>query len=232
MLATATLSVESNNMSGSRSSSQRSLEMQSPRGSESSTCATAQTHMILSLYHFAKGNDDLSLSNYGSAVRCVGRLRFTTERYCMDQSSTNGQSRTEFAVTGAQLAECKKRTFWSTLLMDRNCGATTCENKPEDIFIRLPCTDDMYERGVPSDAPYLSNGIFDPSESIITAASPIARMAWLIIVAVLWSNVVDSTFRAWHRAPVLLRRRLQCILRRNKSATTRLALTLATTLVV
>ena len=104
-------------------------------------------------------------------------------------------------MTGAQLAECKRRTFWSALFMDRSCGATTCEIKPEDIFIRLPCTDDMYERGVPSDAPYLSNGIIDPSESIITAASPIAPMAWLIIVAVLWGNVVGSTFRAWHRAP-------------------------------
>ena len=161
----------------------------------------AQTHMILSLYHFAKGANGVANAHYESAIHSVRMQRLNTERACLDDSSTMGQPRTEFALTREQTAECKRRTFWSALFMDRCCGANTSELKPEDVFLRLPCTDDMYERGVPSDAPYLSNGIIDPSESIITATSPIAPMAWLMVVAIIWGNVLDSTFRAWHRAP-------------------------------
>ena len=162
---------------------------------------TAQTHVILSLYHFAKGSYDTASTHHGSAVQSVRHQRFNTERGCLDDSASMANSRIEFAFTREQLAECKRRSFWSALFMDRTRGAVTCDIKPEDVFVRLPCTDDMYERSVPSDAPYFSNGIIDPSESIITAASPIGPMAWLMIIAILWGNVVDFVSRAWYRAP-------------------------------
>ena len=161
----------------------------------------AQTHLILSLYHFAKGANDTASTHYGSAVQSVRYQRLNTEKACMDDRASLANVRIEFAFTLEQLAECKRRTFWSALFMDRSRGATTCDIKPEDVFVRLPCTDDMYEQSVPSDAPYFSNGIIDPSKSIITAASPIGPMAWLVIIAVLWGNVLDFVSRAWYRAP-------------------------------
>lgn len=162
--------------------------------------AMAQTHMILSQYHFSKGAMGAALHHKGSAVQSVRHQRLNTDGACTNDPSP-GPSRNEFGFTKEQLAECRRRTFWSALFMDRCCGASTCDIKPEDVFVRLPCTDDMYERGLPSEAPYFSNGIIDPAESIITASSPIGPMAWLMIVSILWGNVIDFIFRAWYRSP-------------------------------
>ena len=198
MLATATIFAEEGHSGvGKQFASIAGNAVSSQYGKHN--MAIAQTHMILSLYHFAKGTNDMAFTHYGSAVHSVRHQRLNMESSVMDDSSTLGQSRREFAMTKNQMAECKRRTFWSALFMDRCCGANTSEIKPEDVFLRLPCTDDMYERGIASDAPHLPNSIIDPAESIITAASPISPMAWLVIVAVLWGNVVDFTFRAYFR---------------------------------
>ena len=161
--------------------------------------ASTHTHILLSLYHFAKGLHDMATTHFGVALHSVQHQNFNTEQGCRDDSSSMLNPRIEFALSRKQLAECKRRTFWSMVFMDRTRGSTTCAIKPEDMFVRLPCTDDMYERSITSDAPYYSNGIIDPSESIITASSPIAPMAWLTIVAVLWGNVLDFTFRGLYR---------------------------------
>lgn len=158
-----------------------------------------QTHIILCLYHFAKGNDGPAIGHYGSAIQCTKLQRLNEESTCQDNAASLKQSRTEFAMTTAQLTECKRRTFWSAFFMNRCCGASTCDLKPEDVFLRLPCTNDMYERSIQSDAPYFSNGIVDPVKSIITPTSPLSPMAWLMMVADVWGNVVDFTFRAHYR---------------------------------
>ena len=162
--------------------------------------AMAQTEMLLGLYHFARGSTNVALDLLGSAIRTVICMRLHTEKGCLDSKVSESQSRVEFVLSWEQLAECKRRTFWSVFLMDRYCGTNMCMIKPEDTFVRLPCTDDMYDRSIASDAPYFANGIIDPSLSILTPASPLCAMAWLVLVAAIWGDVVDFLARAPHRA--------------------------------
>lgn len=160
-----------------------------------------QTKLLLGLYHFARGSHGLAWEYNGSAIRSCSsrdlRLNREDERFDLKQSN---QVRAPFALTAAQLAECRRRTFWSCFLVDRFEDGTLCALAPQDIFLRLPCTDEMYERSALSDAPFYYNGIIDPSKTILTPTSPVCPMGWLACVAARWGDVLNFTNRAIYRA--------------------------------
>lgn len=161
-----------------------------------------QTRLLLGLYHFAKGANSAAWDYVGSGINAATYLRFHTEAGCKDDNEAVQKPRNEFALSKEQLVECKRRTLWSGLVMDRYCGAAHSLINPQDIFIRLPCTDEAYERGLVSNAPYYNNGIIDPSKAIITPSSDISPMGWLMLVAVAWGDVVNFISRAVNRSPV------------------------------
>lgn len=160
-----------------------------------------QAKLLLGLYYFARGLHGLAWEHNGSAIRSCSspglHLNKEDERFEFKQDKN---VRTPFALTHAQLAECRRRTFWSCFLVDRFEEGTLCALVPQDIFVRLPCTDDMYERSVSSDAPYYYNGIIDPSKTILTPTSPVCPMGWLAFVAARWGDVLNFTNRAIYRA--------------------------------
>lgn len=167
-----------------------------PQQSGTIHMCTAQARTLLALYSFARGEHTAAWHHSGAAIRAVQYLRYNTEQACLEDSTGN-RPRREFNLSAVQHAECKRRTFWSAFLMDRFSQSPTTLLKPQDVFLRLPCTEDMYERSLPSDeTPYLNNGIIDPLQALLTAASPLAPMAWLVLVASIWGDVVDLVFRA------------------------------------
>ena len=161
--------------------------------------SSAQSKMLLALYHFAKGSDGLAWDHVGSAIRTINWMELNTEQGCKDDEVSRSQPRFEFAFSPEQLAECKRRTFWACFLQDRYCGPTTCLIKPQDVFVRLPCTDTMFECSTPSDAPYFTNDIIDAKTTSITSTSRLAPVAWLVLAAAIWGDVTDYTFRASNR---------------------------------
>lgn len=161
--------------------------------------SVAHTKMMLALYHFAKGSIGIPWDHVGSAMRTITFLQLHTEEGCYDDASSAAQPRTEFQLSTEQLAECKRRTFWSCFLMDRLAGPTVCQIKPQDIFLRLPCSEERYEQGAPPEAPYYPNENIDPTLTLLTPSSPLSTMAWLALVAGIWGNVIDFTFCAPHR---------------------------------
>lgn len=165
--------------------------------------AAAQSKMLLATYHFAKGSEGRAWDLIGSAIRTVTYMELNTEEGCLDDSVSRQQAAFEFGFSPEQLAECKRRTFWSCFLQDRYCGATMCVIKPQDIFVRLPCKDEMYENSVASDAPYFMNDVNHLDTTSIYPTSPLAPMAWLVLVAAIWGDVTDFTFRASHRPNAL-----------------------------
>ncbi|KAK4501369.1 hypothetical protein PRZ48_007177 [Zasmidium cellare] len=161
-----------------------------------------QTRLILGLYQFAKGAYSSAWDYVGSGINAATYLRFHTEAGCKDDNEPVQKERNEFALSKEQLIECKRRTLWSGFLMDRYCGAAHSLINPQDIFIQLPCTDETYERGLVSKAPFYNNGIIDPSQAIITPSSDISPMGWLTLVAAKWGDVVNYISRAVHRSPM------------------------------
>lgn len=160
----------------------------------------AQARTLLSCYCFARGEHSAAWEHSGASIRAVQHLSYQTEQGCLDNSAVKQQSRCEFNFSVMQHAECKRRIFWSAFFMDRFFQGTVTTLKPQDIFVRLPCTEEMFENNLPSDAPYLNNGIVDPIKALLTAGSSLSPMAWHVLVASIWGDVIDFVFRAPHQA--------------------------------
>lgn len=161
--------------------------------------AVVQGRLLLGLYHYAKGANETAWELIAAGVSAALYLRYNTEDGC-SRHDTNGRS--DFGLSTEQLIECKRRTLWSAFMMDRYCGSRCTLINPKDIFLRLPCLDDSFERGVQSEAPHYDNGIIDPALANVTPASPISPMGWLCLMAALWGEVVDFVYRAPHRSSV------------------------------
>lgn len=161
-----------------------------------------QSRLLLGLYNFARGKEGAAWDYCGSAIRAISGLNFNLERDCHDDSAAQIHPRREFDFTSDQLTECKRRTFWAAFLMDRFngfCGGTLCILHPDDVFIKLPCDDETYDRGVPSQAPKYNNGINNPTECRLTAESPVAPVAWLCLISAIWGDVMTFIYRAQNR---------------------------------
>jgi hypothetical protein len=161
--------------------------------------SVAHTKMMLALYHFAKGSIGIPWDHIGSAIRTITHMRLHTEEGCYDDRTSSEQPRVEFLLSLEQLAECKRRTFWSCFLMDRLAGGTVCQIKPQDVFLRLPCSEESYDQSIKSDAPYYPNTNVEPTLTLLTPASPLSPMAWLALVGGIWGDVIDFNFGAPHR---------------------------------
>lgn len=180
-----------------------------------------QSRLILGLYSFARGREGSAWDHCGSGLRAISGLRLNCEEGCVDDADKGPNSRREFGFDREQLIECKRRTFWAGFLMDVSvthnptnadriheltlqryngfCGGMLCTIQPQDIFLRLPGTDEMFEAGEPSSAPYFSNDIVDPAWAIITPASPLSPMAWLVLMSSMWGDVLCFIYRNMHR---------------------------------
>lgn len=163
--------------------------------------AIVHTRLILALYTFAKGHYGAAWDHSGLALRASTStyLRLNTNGGCEDSAESQSHANVEYWLNLPQLAECKRRTFWSCFLMDRFCRGTHCVIGPPDVFLQLPCTEEVYERGGTSDAPYYNNGIIDPAKTILTPSSPVSPMAWLVLVTAIWGDVLNFNYRAVFR---------------------------------
>lgn len=76
------------------------------------------------------------------------------------------------------------------------CGGLLCAIQLEDIEIRLPCDEQIYEEGLASDAPIFD--WFQPGmglQSQDPKSTPPSPAAYTMIIASLWTNVTKLIFR-------------------------------------
>jgi len=159
--------------------------------------------LSLALYNFARGNEGAAWDYCGLAMRALSALRFNHEEGCLI-SPKNENPILEYGLNRDQVAECRRRTFWAGFLMDRYngfCGGMLCVINPADIYLRLPCAEDMYESGMASVAPFYNNGTVDRTLSTLNASSPVSPMAWLVVVASIWGDAMNFIYRAANHNP-------------------------------
>ncbi|KAK5012860.1 hypothetical protein LTR39_003942, partial [Cryomyces antarcticus] len=162
----------------------------------------AQSRLMLALYNFARGKDGLAWDHCGSALRALSALKLNSEDGVMDiPDSLNGEL-LGFGLDRIKMIECRRRTFWSGVLMDRYngfCAGTLCVVHIEDIFLRLPCSREAYEEGRKAVTPYFDNPELDPELTRHNPASPLSPMAYLALISAIWGDVLAVTHRAVHR---------------------------------
>lgn len=157
-----------------------------------------QVRLLLGLYNFAKGNEGAAWDYCGLAIRAISALRYNHEEGCeIDRNRRNPAI--PFGHTREQNTECRRRTFWAGFMMDRYngfCGGMLCLINPADIYLRLPCADDAYESSMPSQAPFFDNGTIERTSTILSPSSPVAPMAWLVIVGNVWGETMSFIYRS------------------------------------
>ena len=70
----------------------------------------------------------------------------------------------------------------------------------EDIFLRLPCDEDSYEKQLKTDMPYFDNGIIDKQLTHIHDRSSIGIMAYLVQFSSIWGDMLASIYRLKHQS--------------------------------
>ncbi|KAF2716550.1 hypothetical protein K431DRAFT_278761 [Polychaeton citri CBS 116435] len=164
----------------------------------------AQSRFLLALYHFIRGNEGAAWDYCGAAIRVANAIRLNSEDGCLHGLKRDDKLHYEFHMSPEQVAESRRRTFWSLFLMDRLigfCCGTQSTINPKDVFLRLPVSDEVYQGGLPSDAPLFNNGITDMSRTVLTATSHVAPVGWLVLGAAIYGDVLTFLSRSVNRAP-------------------------------
>lgn len=170
-----------------------------------------QTRLLLAVFYAAEGQETSAWDLTGAALRAAtsNDLRINVETEDMEEARCQqdlrehdravAHAKKHFSFTRQQYHECKRRTFWACFLRDRFSASTLCAINLQDIHLRLPNTDDMYEHSLRSEAPYYNNGIVEPLEARIAPTSPVCPTGWLVQVAAIWGDVLNFTNRSVHR---------------------------------
>ncbi|KAF4555147.1 Fungal specific transcription factor domain-containing protein 75 [Elsinoe fawcettii] len=140
--------------------------------------ALAQARLLMCVYHYAKGHDGLASEFGAGAIHTLKVVGMNTETGC---TATDSETAI-FGMSREQLTECKRRTFWSALLLDRQTGvyAHLSISIPNDmVHLRLPCSDRDFESGANSRAPFFESSITPPfggSSPGLETSSPSAHI--------------------------------------------------------
>ncbi|ERF75884.1 hypothetical protein EPUS_01250 [Endocarpon pusillum Z07020] len=160
------------------------------------TLQLVQTRWILSLLKFSLGDFSEASDYCGAAARGVCELKFNTEYGVVERLNTHG---CEYGLDRRTMAECQRRTFWSVYLLERCNGL--CSGLPpmlqnEDCFIRVPCSEELYENQDIPVTPLF--GTIDQNVSWPKPAS-LGTMSYLIVISSIWGQVLQYLYREKHR---------------------------------
>ncbi|KAI4732150.1 hypothetical protein E4T49_00150 [Aureobasidium sp. EXF-10728] len=156
-----------------------------------------QARLLVAGYNHLVGRDSTGWDLSGSALRVISAMRLNSEEGCGED--LDEFTRRYFSFSREQLKECRRRTFWTAFLVDRYhgfCGGLLCAIQLEDIQLRLPCNDQIYEEGLASDAPLFD--CYQPGmglQSLDPKLSTPSPAAYTMIIASLWTNVTNLIFR-------------------------------------
>lgn len=177
------------------------------------TMALIQARLLVAGYYHLVGKDSMGWDLSGSAIRVISAMRLNSEEGCGDD--LDEYARRYYSFTREQLKECRRRTFWTAFLVDVStwgrpilaqtdqrqryhgfCGGLLCSIQVEDVQLRFPCADQLYEEGLPSDAPFFD--CYSPGiglQSLEGTSITPTTAAHTISIAALWTDVIDLIFR-------------------------------------
>ncbi|KAG9524544.1 hypothetical protein KCV07_g1648, partial [Aureobasidium melanogenum] len=159
--------------------------------------ALVQARLLVAGYNHLIGKDSTGWDLSGSALRVISAMRLNSEEGCGED--LDEFTRRYYSFSREQLKECRRRTFWTAFLVDRYhgfCGGLLCAIQLEDIRLRLPCNERIYEEGLASDAPVFD--CFQPGmglQSLDPKLSTPSPAAHTMIIASLWTDVTKLIFR-------------------------------------
>jgi hypothetical protein len=163
-----------------------------------------QTRLILALYDFSQGSTSKAWDFTGAAIRAACGMKLNVEEGIVD---IKDNQILDYGLDKATLIECRRRTFWSTYIMDRFngfCSGHLAMFHNEDCLLRLPCNEQMYEQGnIPLTA-FFDNRKIDPQQFVYSDSNASGMMAYLVQIASIWGDVLARAYRSRHQPDAAL----------------------------
>ncbi|KZF20154.1 hypothetical protein L228DRAFT_213466 [Xylona heveae TC161] len=158
-----------------------------------------QSRLLMALYCFAEGQKAEAWEYAGSSLRTASALGLHSEYVPLGEMKVDDSL--GYAHTSAAIKEVRRRTFWAVYLADRILSFDTCSPailNDEDVFLRLPCRDDLFEDGVESSAPFFDNKIINSELCRSVNERNINPMGFLVQIASIYMEVARDVYRTVH----------------------------------
>lgn len=150
-----------------------------------------QSRIALALFYLSASRPSDANDMTSAAISAATCLQLNLE---LDQSQDGNLAVFPYNLTRVGYAECRRRTFWSCLILERLNGLFPTRVgiiNMEDIFIRLPADirsfEDQVEVATPAFEPHFS---FTQHQQ-----SGVGIMAHLVQIVALWGDVMASIYR-------------------------------------
>ena len=163
------------------------------------TLQLVHARLMVGLYYFAVGETGKAWDLCGMALRSASALKLNLEEGVTDLGDAAA-----YGLNKAGLIECRRRTFWSSYIMDRFngfCSGHLCIINNDDCLLRLPLSEHLYERQESAVTPFFGNDIVDPTLSTEANDSNLGAMAYHAQISSLWGDILANIYRSSHRSP-------------------------------
>ncbi|KAK1992688.1 fungal-specific transcription factor domain-containing protein [Colletotrichum falcatum] len=151
-----------------------------------------QTRLLLALYYMSTSNPTEASDMSSAAISTATYLQLNLE---LDKSIEGHLAVFPCGLSRAGYAESRRRTYWACFVLERLNGVFPNRLSflnAKDIFIRLPCEAEVFEKQEESQVPFF------PAQSPVTsklAEEPLALSAYLVQLVNLWAEVMSNTYR-------------------------------------
>ncbi|KAE9577376.1 hypothetical protein CGMCC3_g6678 [Colletotrichum fructicola] len=153
----------------------------------------AQARLLLALYY-------LSLSRLNDANELIsGAISASIDlQLNLELEKSNEADLTDFPY-GLQkdgYSESRRRTYWACFVLERLSGVFPNRLSilnVKDIFIRLPCDNELFERQAKSDASFFPAAMAMSSKAVIR---PLGILAFLVQLVAIWGEAMSELYRA------------------------------------
>ncbi|THW98485.1 hypothetical protein D6D13_10614 [Aureobasidium pullulans] len=162
---------------------------------------TIHARLLLANYYRLVGEDNMGWELSGLAFTAIGAMRLYHEDGY--ENLTDDSPQHFYGFSCEQLKECRRRTFWTALLVDRGqglCRLVPCTMQLDLVRLRLPCNEQLYERGELSDVPVFDCALPNMGMPFVIESPTMAGPeACTVVVAALCTDVIALVHRQSHR---------------------------------
>ncbi|OHW91078.1 fungal specific transcription factor [Colletotrichum incanum] len=157
-----------------------------------------QTRLLLALYYLSISNLSEANDMSSAAISTATCLQLNLE---VGKSIDAHLTVFPYGLNRAGYAESRRRTYWACFVLERLNGMFPNRLSilnAKDIFIRLPCEAEVFEKQEESQAPFFPAL---SSSSSKLAGTSLALSAYLIQLVNLWAEVMSNTYRTAQSFP-------------------------------
>ncbi|KAH0551135.1 hypothetical protein GP486_007525 [Trichoglossum hirsutum] len=160
-----------------------------------------QSRLLFSLYCFASNNLNEAYEYCGAGIRAALAMKLNIDNGASDFPEDDTF---EYGLNCHAIAECRRRTFWSVYLMDRFNGFSSgCAGliSNDDVFVRLPCHDKLFEAQGEASNPFLDTTTADNTDVAQSGQEHVGLgpMAFLVKISFIWGDTLAEIYRSANR---------------------------------